>query len=172
MDNFDIIGSSIVFILGSIFGAAAMFYTLKDKLQQQQQAMSMRRIGLLEQVAQHVGKVSHVFSKYASLVTEIGPKIDRISASQERELDSLSEELVEVYKEISIAESKLLLLGEQKLEKAMKLYTARMAQYRKRIYPGRYNKVDEARQLKTEVSQMREQFYDVLSQRYDQKSGR
>lgn len=172
MDNFDIIGNSIIFILGGIFGAAAVFYTLKDKLQQQQQAMSMRRIGLLEQVAQHVGKVSHVFSKYASLVTEIGPKIDRISAKQERELDSLSEELVEVYKEISIAESKLLLLGEQKLEKAMKLYTARMAQYRKRIYPGRYNKVDDARQLKTEVSQMREQFYDVLSQRYDQKSGR
>ena len=122
MDNFDIIGSSIVFILGSIFGAAAMFYTLKDKLQQQQQAMSMRRIALLEQVAQHVGKVSHVFGKYASIVTEIGPKIDRISVRQERELESLSEELVEVYEEISIAQSKLLLLGEQRLEKALKLY--------------------------------------------------
>ncbi len=170
MDNFDIIGNSIIFILGSIFGAAAVFYTLKDKLQQQQQAMSMRRISLLEQVAQHVGKVSHVFSKYASLVAEIGPKVERMSAKQERELDSLSEELVAVYEEISIAESKLLLLGEQKLEKAMKLYTAKMAQFRKQIYPGRYNKVDDAKQLKTEVSQMREQFYDVLSQRYDQKS--
>ncbi|MCP3909007.1 MAG: hypothetical protein GY712_13435 [Oceanicoccus sp.] len=171
MDNFDIIGTSIIFILGSIFGAAAVFYTLKDKLQQQQQAMSIRRIGLLEQVAQHVGKVSHVFSKYASLVAEIGPKVERMSAKQERELESLSEELVAVYEEISIAESKLLLLGEQKLEKAMKLYTAKMAQFRKQVYPGRYNKVDDARQLKTEVSQMREQFYDVLSQRYDQKSG-
>ena len=163
MDNFDIIGTSIIFILGSIFGAAAVFYTLKDKLQQQQQAMSIRRIGLLEQVAQHVGKVSHVFSKYASLVAEIGPKVERMSAKQERELESLSEELVAVYEEISIAESKLLLLGEQKLEKAMKLYTAKMAQFRKQVYPGRYNKVDDARQLKTEVSQMREQFYDVLS---------
>ena len=171
MENFDIIGTSIIFILGSIFGAAAVFYTLKDKLQQQQQAMSIRRIGLLEQVAQHVGKVSHVFSKYASLVAEIGPKVERMSAKQERELESLSEELVAVYEEISIAESKLLLLGEQKLEKAMKLYTAKMAQFRKQVYPGRYNKVDDARQLKTEVSQMREQFYDVLSQRYDQKSG-
>ena len=168
MANLDIIDSGIIFILGGIFGAAVVFYTLKDKLQQQQQAMSMRRIGLLEQVAQHVGKVSHVFSKYTSLVAEIGPTIDRMSAKQERELDSLSEELVEVYQEISIAESKLLLLGEQKLEKAMKLYTAKMAQYRKRIYPGRYNKIDDARQLKAEVSQMREQFYDVLSRRYDQ----
>ena len=170
MDNFDIIGSSIIFILGAIFGAAAVFYSFKDKLQQQQQAMSMRRIGQLEQVAQHVGKVSHVFSKYASLVGEIGPKVERMSSKQERELESLSQELVSVYEEISIAESKLLLLGEQKLEKAMKLYTAKMAQYRKQVYPGRYNKVDDAKQLKAEVSKMREQFYDVLSQRYDQKS--
>ncbi|HEB28890.1 MAG TPA: hypothetical protein ENI05_14225 [Porticoccus sp.] len=169
MDNFDIIGSIITFALGLSFGGAAAFYTMKDKLQQQQQANAMRRIGLLEQVAQHTGKVSHVFSKYSSLVNEIGPKVERMSPKQERELESLSAQLVEVYEEVSIAESKLLLLGEQKLEKALKLYTTKMAQYRKQVYPGRYSNVDEAKQIKKEVSQMREQFYDILSQRYDQK---
>lgn len=170
MNNIDIFSTIIIFITGAIFGAAAVFYSIKDKLKQQQAAGSQRRIALLEQVAQHIGKVSHVFSKYSSLVNGIGTKAERMSAKQAQELDALSNELVEVYEEVSVAESKLLLLGEQRLEKALKLYTAKMAQFRKQIYPGRYSNVDEANQLKQEVSKMREQFYDILSQRYDQKT--
>ena len=169
MDNLNIIATAITFLLGVILGGWAMYANLKEKLKQQQQALSSRRVGLLEQVAQHVGKVSHVFSKYTSLVNDIGPKAQRISPKQEKELEDLSTQLVNVYEEISIAESKLLLLGEQKLNKALKLYTAKMAQFRKQIFPGRYNSLEEANQLKQEITQMREQFYDVLSQRYDQK---
>lgn len=169
MENFDFIGTLITFGLGATFGALAVFYSMKDKLQRQQQAGSQRRIDLLEQVAQHVGKVSHVFGKYSSLVSEIGIKAERMSPKQEKELDDLSNQLVAVYEEVSIAESKLLLLGEQRLEKALSLYTGKMAQYRKQVYPGRYNNVDEANRVRKEVAQMRDQFYDILSQRYDQK---
>ncbi len=169
MDSFDFIGSLITFVIGLAFGAGAVLAVVKDKFRQQQQMQSARRINILEQVAQHIGKVSHVFSKYTSLVSEIGPKVERMSSKQQRELDDLSTQLVEVYEEVSIAESKLMLLGEQRLVKAMKLYTGTMAQYRKQVYPGRYNNIDEAKQLKTDVSQMRDQFYDILSQRYDQK---
>jgi hypothetical protein len=78
---------------------------------------------------------------------------------------------INMLEQVAIAESKLLLLGEQKLEKALKLYTTKMAQFRKQIYPGRFNSIEEASGLKKEVSQMREQFYNVLSQRYDQRIG-
>lgn len=169
MDNLNIISTAITFLLGLALGGWAMYTNVKDKLKEQQLALSGRRVGLLEQVAQHIGKVSHVFSKYSSLVNDIGPKGQRISAKQEKELEDLSNQLVNVYEEVSIAESKLLLLGEQKLNKALKLYTAKMAQYRKQIFPGRYTSAEEANQLKQEVTQMREQFYDILSQRYDQK---
>lgn len=162
--------SVIMLLLGATFGAIAVFVTLKDKLKQQRQALSSRRIMLIEQVAQHVGKVSHVFGKYASLVSDIGPKADRMSARQQQELDELSSQLVDIYEEVSIAESKLLLLGEQRLEKALKLYTSKMAHFRKQIYPGRYSKPEEAAATRKEVSQMKEQFYDILSERYDQKT--
>ena len=169
MESTAIFESLITLALGAIFGGLAVFYSLKDKLKQQQLALSSRRIGMLEQVAQHIGKVSHVFSKYASLVSEVGLKADRMSAGQDKELEALSNQLVDVYEEVSIAESKLLLLGEQRLEKALKLYTAKMAQYRKQIYPGRYSNANEAKQLRKDVSEMRQQFYDILSDRYDQK---
>lgn len=162
--------SAIMLILGAAFGGIAVFVSLKDKLKQQRQALSSRRIILIEQVAQHVGKVSHVFSKYASLVTDIGPKAERVSPRQQQELDDLSNQLVEIYEEVSIAESKLLLLGEQRLEKALKLYTSKMAHFRKQIYPGRYSSPEEAAKVRKEVSQMKEQFYDILSERYDQKT--
>ena len=170
MTDLDLTGTIVIFILGAALGAVTVYYLLNDKLQQLQQSSVLRRIGLLEQVAQHVGKVSHVFSKYASLVNEIGIKSQHMSQKQEKELDDLSNQLVAVYEEVSIAESKLLLLGEQRLEKALKLYTGKMAHYRKQIYPGRYSNVDEAQQLKKEVAKMRDQFYDILSQRYDQKN--
>ncbi|MFT7128397.1 MAG: hypothetical protein ACI89U_000504 [Gammaproteobacteria bacterium] len=167
MDNATIISTGISLLLGMSFGALAMFYSTKEKLKKYQQANSSRRIGMLEQVAQHVGKVSHTFSKYSSLVNEIGPQAEGISVRQGAELEDLSSDLVSVYEEISIAESKLLLLGEKRLEKAMKLYTAKMAQYRKKIYPGRYSNSEEANTIKKDIISMKDQFYNILSERYD-----
>ncbi|MEE8060059.1 MAG: hypothetical protein V3T17_19840 [Pseudomonadales bacterium] len=171
MNNTTFFDAVITIMLGAGFGGLAVFYSMKDKLKQLQQVNTSRRIGLLEQVAQHVGKVSHVFSKYASLASEIGPKAERMSAKQERELEELSNQLVEVYEEVSIAESKLLLLGEQRLEKALKLYTSKMALYHKQVYPGRYTDTEKVGLLRKDVTEMREQFYTILSERYDQKLG-
>ena len=159
----------IAALLGAAIGASAVFFLLRDKLKAASQAGQLRRVNMLEQVAAHIGKVSHVFSKYASLVGEIGPRTERMSARQERELEELSNELVRVYEEVSVAESKLLLLGEQRLEKALKLYTVKMAQFRKQVYPGRYTQPEEATKMRKEVSDMREQFYNILSERYDEK---
>ncbi len=169
MNTTALIDTLLSLLLGAGLGGAGVFFFMKDKVTQLRQATLSRRIGILEQVAQHVGKVSHVFSKYSSLVSEIGPNPDRMSVKQEKELEELSNQLVTVYEEVSIAESKLLLLGEQRLEKALKIYTSKMAQYRKQIYPGRYRKAEEAAQLRKEVSEMKEQFYTILSERYDQK---
>lgn len=155
-------------ILGAIMGGLVVFLVYREKLQKMQMAGQSRRISMLEAIAEHVGKVNHVFSKYASLIVEIGPKSERMSPKQQEELKSLSNELVTAYEEIAIAESKLLLLGEKRLELALKLYTSKMAQYRKQFYPGRYTQTDEATASRKEINQLREQFYDLLSQRYDQ----
>ena len=157
----------LLLTIGASLGAIAMYYFLKDKISEIKSASLSRRVALLEQVSQHIGKVSHVFSRYISLASEIGPSSERMSVKQERELEELSTQLVTIYEEAAIAESKLLLLGEQKLEKALKLYTAKMAKFHRQIYPGRYRSAEEASKLRTEVNEMKQQFYNILSDRYD-----
>lgn len=168
MNSDSVIDLLITLLLGATTGGAAVFLLIRNKLKSADPA-GLRRVALLEQVAQHIGRVAYVFGKYTSLVSEIGPRTGRMSARQERELDDISNQLVAVYEEAAIAESKLLLLGEQRLEKALKLYTAKMAQFRKQVYPGRYHNAEDAARLQREVVDMRDQFYNILSERYDQK---
>lgn len=163
----DMLETIIKILIGAAIGGSAVYFPLRAKLQQQERSRSHRRLSILEEVSKHVGKVSHVFSKYSSLINEIGAHRDRMSLKQQQELDTLSNELVEVYEEVSIAEAKLLMLGEKRLEKAMKLYSGKMAQFRKQFYPGRYESAEDLAVAKKDISKMREQFYDVLSERYD-----
>lgn len=154
--------------IGAAFGAMAVFFILREKIKQYEKNTKLRRSTILEEVAGHMGKVSHVFSKYSSVLNEVGPTTERMSPKQEKELDDLSTQLVEVYEEVSIAEAKLLLLGEKTLQKALKLYSGKMALFRKQFYPGRYTDPEEATKMKKELSNLRSQFYDILSQRYDE----
>ena len=157
----------IELIIGAAFGAIAVFFILREKIKQYEKNIKLRRSTILEEVAGHIGKVSHVFSKYSSVLNEVGPTTDNMSPKQQQDLDELSTQLVEVYEEVSIAEAKLLLLGEKTLQKALKLYSGKMAVFRKQFYPGRYTDPEAAVRMKKELSSLRSQFYDILSQRYD-----
>jgi hypothetical protein len=42
-----------------------------------------------------------------------------------------------------------------------------MAQFRKLYYPGRYTEQEQANQAHKELSELRTQFYQLLSERYD-----
>lgn len=170
MTSGSILDLFIALLIGIALGGGALFLLLRSRLKEVNHPAQLRRVSLLEQVSEHVGKVAYVFNKYAALVIEIGPRRERMSARQHQELEELSSQLVEVYEQAAIAESKLLLLGEQRLEKALKLYTAKMAQFRKQIYPGRYQNTEHATALGREVSEMRDQFYAILSERFDQSA--
>lgn len=158
----------IELIIGAVLGSLAVFFILREKINRYEKNITLRRSTILEEVAAHIGKVSHVFSKYSSVLNEVGPTTDRMSPKQEQELEDLSKQLVEVYEQISIAEAKLLLLGEKTLQRALKLYSGKMALFRKQFYPGRYSDPDEAVKMKKELANLRTQFYDILSQRYDE----
>ncbi|MGK0440930.1 MAG: hypothetical protein ACJA0N_000725 [Pseudohongiellaceae bacterium] len=167
----ELIETIAMLLLGTIFGGLSVYFTFKEKLRLIQEHQSQRRTTLLEEVAEHLGKISHVYSKYASLIIEIGPKAERMSVKQQKELDELSAQLVEVFEQVSIAESKLLLLGEKRLQKSLKLYTGKMAQFRKQFYPGRFHNIDQTTAFKKELATVRNQFYDTLSERYDEAMG-
>ena len=69
---------------------------------------------------------------------------------------------------VSDAEAKLLMLGEKNLERSLRLYGARIALFRKQVYVGRQDITQEQiAALKQSILQVREQFYDMLSRKYD-----
>lgn len=127
-----------------------------------------RKIGLLEEISCEVGKVNHSFAKYSALVIESTRFGKRWPPDRRQELNRINEELVHEFEKLAAAEAKLLMLGEKTMEKTLRLYAAKIAFFRKQVYVGRQDiSEQEIADIKTTIMQLREQFYDLLSRRYD-----
>ncbi len=127
-----------------------------------------RRLELLEQVSADVGNVNHIFAKYAALVIESTRFGARWPAARRAELEKVNQELVAAFKKMADAESRLLMLGEKLMEKTLRLYSAKIAYFRKQVYVGRQDIGEkEIAAIRQEIAQLREQFYDILSKKYD-----
>ncbi len=134
----------------------------------EQAEIGNRRLEIYEAISAEVGTVSHIFSKYAALVTESYLFGNKWPETRKLELEGVNRELVEIFKNISDSEAKLLLLGEKGLAKNLRAYSARIAQFRKEIFVGRRDiKEEQINELKKEISKLKEQFYDLLSKKYD-----
>lgn len=127
-----------------------------------------RRINLLEEISSDVGHVNHSFAKYSALVIESTRFGKRWPPERKIELDKINRELVDEFQRLAAAEAKLLMLGEKTMEKTLRLYGAKIALFRKQVYIGRQDiSEQEIADLKTGIMQLREQFYEILSRRYD-----
>jgi hypothetical protein len=127
-----------------------------------------RRIEILENVSSNVGNVNHIFAKYSSLVIESTRFGNRWPQARKEELIRVNSELVQEFKKMADAEANLLMLGEKALEKTLRLYGAKIAHFRKQVYVGRQDiSEQDIVKLKQEILQLREKFYDILSQKYD-----
>lgn len=126
------------------------------------------RVNLLEEISSSVGHVNHSFAKYSSLVIESTRFGKRWPPARKQELDRINAELVLEFEKLSDAEAKLLMLGEKTMERTLRLYAAKIALFRKQVYIGRQDiSEQEIADLKTGIMQLREQFYELLSRRYD-----
>lgn len=131
-------------------------------------AKSNRRLEILEAISSDVGNVNHIFAKYSSLVIESTRFGSRWPPARKDELDKINSELVQEFRKMAGSEDKLLMLGEKALEKTLRLYGAKIAQFRKQVYVGRQDITEqEIVQLKQDILQLREKFYDILSHKYD-----
>lgn len=127
-----------------------------------------RRLELFEGISKDVGNVNHAFAKYSSLIIESTRFGIRWPQARKDELDRINNELVAAFNKIADAESNLLMLGEKTMEKTLRLYGAKIAYFRKHVYVGRQDISDEEiAQIKREITRLREQFYDILSRKYD-----
>ena len=129
---------------------------------------SARKLRILEEISMNVGKVNHSFAKYSSLVIESTKFGKRWPPARRHELERINNELVKEFEKLADAEAKLLMLGEKTMEKTLRLYGAKIAFFRKQVYIGRQDiSEQEIADIKTSIMQLRERFYDILSNRYD-----
>ena len=155
--------------LGALIAGLSAWLILRRSVQLQQNTQrDNRRLHILEEVSTQVGPVTHVFAKYSSLVVESIQFGERWPQVRRQELDEVNNELVTEFKKLAEAEAKLLMLGEKNLERSLRLYSAKIAIYRKQVYVGRQDITPEQiTALKSAIIQVREQFYDMLSRKYD-----
>lgn len=154
--------------LGGGIALVSMWYFQRKHPLQAAAAPSNRRLELFEEISASVGHVNHCFAKYSALVIESTRFGKTWPAARRVELDRINAELVAEFKKLADAEAKLLMLGEKTMEKTLRLYGARIALFRKQVYVGRQDiSEQEIADLKSSVQVLREQFYDLLSRRYD-----
>ena len=155
--------------LGALIAALSAWIILRRSIYLQQNSQrENRRLQILEEVSTQVGTVTHIFAKYSSLVVESIQFSERWPLARREELDMVNNELVAEFKKLAECEAKLLMLGEKNLERSLRLYGAKIAVYRKQVYVGRKDITPEQiTALKSTIIQVREQFYDMLSRKYD-----
>lgn len=153
---------------GAITLVTLWFYHRRQNLASSSTTTINRRLALLEEISAAVGNVNHCFARYSALVIESTRFGKNWPSARKLELDKVNMELVTEFRKLADAEAKLLMLGEKTMEKTLRLYGARIALFRKQVYVGRQDITEqEIADLKTSILALREQFYDLLSRRYD-----
>jgi hypothetical protein len=154
--------------LGALLAVFSGWFVMRRNASLQGAHRENRRLQILEAVSSQVGTVTHIFAKYSTLVVESIQVGDQWPVARKLELDVINAELVAEFKKLADAEAKLLMLGEKNMERSLRLYGARIALFRKQVYPGRKDITQEQiTALKQSILQVREQFYDMLSRKYD-----
>ncbi len=155
--------------LGALIAALIAWFILwRSAHLQNNSPRENRRLQILEEVSAQVGTVTHIFAKYSSLVVESIQFGDRWPTARRQELEAVNTDLVNEFRKLADAEAKLLMLGEKNLERSLRLYGAKIAVFRKQVYVCRKDITHEQiSTLKMGVNQVREQFYDMLSRKYD-----
>lgn len=163
-----LIDTSLKVGLGAIIVGFFSWLMMHRRGSTQHYSRISRRLVLFEDISKDVGNVNHIFAKYSSLVIESTRYGLRWPQARKDELDKINQELVATFNKLSDAESKLLMMGEKNMEKVLRLYGAKIAHFRKHVYVGRADISDEEiAQMKRDITKLREQFYDMLSRKYD-----
>jgi len=154
--------------LGALVASGVAWYLHWRATPNKADLRESRRIQIMEEVSRQVGRVSHLFAKYSSLAVESIQVGDRWPQLRRQEFETINTELVTEFQKLADMEAKLLMLGEKNLERGLRLYGNKIAVFRKQVYVCRKDiTAEQIHALKTNVAQVREQFYDMLSRKYD-----
>ncbi|WP_044620008.1 hypothetical protein [Gynuella sunshinyii] len=172
MVTIEMLDTAIKVATGFLLGSVLLYLYLRRSgavAQRNRDDLDRRRL-LLQQVSDQVGKVHHVYQQYLSLVVEYSRMGVNWPEYRRKELRKKTEELVAVFQELNAAQATLLLLGEKKLERALRVYGARIVAMRRLVSAEKLefsgDELNELDDNKKEIQGLREAFYDSLSDRF------
>lgn len=164
--------AGVLFVLlgALISGIVAFFFNSDNHRGSTAKEQAARRLALFEEVALHIGSMQHIFQKYRALVAESFRHMEAWPKTRRDELDKTREELAIAFRDLSMAESKLLLLGETNLQKILKIYVAKIAHFRKTYYLNKQGVTEEElNEVKKDVSTVKDKLFELLSKKYSKK---
>lgn len=162
------------FAAGSLtFGLATLMALVWLRLRTggvQGSAPEQTRRALIESVAQNVSEVHHVYQQFLTMGMDYARNGRDWPVGRLEEFRRVTDELVTAFRHLTDAEATLLLLGEKKLERALRIYGAKIVHLRRQIYTDRRQFGSDDLQtldhLRQDIAELRETFFDALSQRF------
>lgn len=151
-----------------IAGLSAAAFMRRSIHAQQSTQRNVRRMQILEEATSQVASLTHVFAKYSTLVMESIQHRDHWSMANRKELSAVNQAFLDECGKLADTEAKLLMIGEKALERCLRVYCSKMVAFRQQVYACRQDiSPEQITALKAAIVQAREQFYDVMSNRYD-----
>lgn len=167
----EVVDTAIKIGLGGLIGFIGTYTVTKlNHSHDSNKERSKRHFDALEQVASHIEEFSHVALKYWALVVEC-VRVENNGKTWPKErsdqLDLVKVEYFTEAKNVTVAESKLLLLGLTTATEKLGIYTEFLKALRRKYYVGKSglteNEMDEVRK---ELLQLRQDFFNELSISY------
>jgi hypothetical protein len=167
----DVLDTAVKIGLGALISGVATYWhgVRKDKAESAKEYEKRHRT-LLEEIAGSVEQLNHVYLKYADLVIEGVRFRDRNKEwpeDRKGELDLVKAEFFSTFKELTSAESKLLLVGEREAYSKMKELGDTLVQFRRLCQVDNKDTTEQDVENKKEaIRTLREQLYGLLSSTY------
>lgn len=167
----EVIDTAIKIGLGGTIGFISTYVVTKlNHRHDARKDITKRHYDALEQVAAHIEEYSHIALKYWALVTEcVRIENDGREWPKERseQLENVKIEFFNGAKNVTVAESKLLLLGLKTASQKLRKYTDFLKSLRRNYYTGKAGLNDkEMDVVREELLQLRQELFIELSLAY------
>ncbi|ANG62811.1 hypothetical protein A8C75_10155 [Marinobacterium aestuarii] len=167
----DVVDTAVKIGIGALISGVSTYWVTKLKNSADAEKEYRQRYrSILEEVADNLESVNHVYLKYWALVVEwlrYKNGNNQWPETRKEELEKVKEELFHAFKAVTSAEAKLLLVGESRAYEALRAYAEKVIKFRRTFYCENMKMTEaEMETAKSEIKELRESFFRQVSDSY------
>lgn len=166
-----IVDTAVKIGLGAAISGIATYSITRYKQKSDKELKQVqRKIDSLDIIAEQTEEFSHVCLNYWARILDWSRKKEKskpISDSLEKELKAVRTELFNSYKTLASAESKLLLMGENKAAELLRFYGEQLTRFYSTVFIGNHNvPISDIEEWRVLILSERELVFNELSRIY------